>query len=918
MKKAKKVLALFLTIAEFMGLISFNSFDSNAKVIAPLTLRDVILILDVSGSMYGEPLEQTKIASINFCKKLLNDKTCNSQIAIIAYDNNTYVENFTSDISVLESFINSLEDLYGTNLESALSKAGDLLLSGGRFNSIKSVVIMTDGQPNDGTYDSSQSRKYPYDGYASAVYNTAWSTLKDYDRYTLGFFHNLYDSDKDAAVQLLEDIQNQGYYEVIDAKDMDFQFGTIVDDIVDENKNCPIIILPGVMGSNLYSSNTDFDEDHIVWLPDYESWDSADDYLELFGLGKRLSVTNTLFVKPPEDQTKLAKSDREFGARDEYEKLVNKLCDQYKDKRSVYFFSYDWRNSNVKSAEKLNEFIESLNTQKVTLVCHSMGGIVASCYAGKYTTDKLYQVITCGTPYEGSPSMINIIQNWDLMDDDKSSVVKEDWYDLGLGLFCGLTKKTKKEFPSVAELLPSRDYVDIVPMWRDAWQLFGIGDYRLTTDQYVDIAKKIIGEENYNNGAKIQDAIGSKNGNYGVLADFEDAYFIIGTGKPTISSIKFQWSNVDIDEIFSEDDIEYTIKGDGTVPYASATMAEFLNPDVNDHVIALNNTNHGETAYGDKGVDTILKILKKEAVLSDSPSDKKYIVVRIACPVDATIQKGSESLSSSFDDFAKNASFGRLDMLGENNDIKILCLEDWDDYNIDLNATENGNMDYSIRWFDSDNNLVDERTFYDVYFNEDTIMKTNTNKNDDTILEIDYDGDGNTDKTYSAVENGYGNNKIAFKQNDNCFIVEDKIIFANEIKASDFLSIVTTPDVDIYNLEGDDLSDNSLIGTGAEIALVNESDMELIDNYTFVMLGDINGDGRIVANDARTVLRASALLEQLDEDQFLAADTNLDREITAVDAREILRVSALLDSSQSWLDRYKNSALIPMYEQIYI
>ncbi|MDR1629591.1 MAG: N-acetylmuramoyl-L-alanine amidase [Oscillospiraceae bacterium] len=61
------------------------------------------------------------------------------------------------------------------------------------------------------------------------------------------------------------------------------------------------------------------------------------------------------------------------------------------------------------------------------------------------------------------------------------------------------------------------------------------------------------------------------------------------------------------------------------------------------------------------------------------------------------------------------------------------------------------------------------------------------------------------------------------------------------------------------------------------------------------LAGDVDGDGKITAADARTALRASAGLEALSEEQKKAADMNGDNVITAADARDILRKSAGLE-----------------------
>ena len=62
-----------------------------------------------------------------------------------------------------------------------------------------------------------------------------------------------------------------------------------------------------------------------------------------------------------------------------------------------------------------------------------------------------------------------------------------------------------------------------------------------------------------------------------------------------------------------------------------------------------------------------------------------------------------------------------------------------------------------------------------------------------------------------------------------------------------------------------------------------------------VIKGDVNGDGKITAADARKALRASARLENLNEKEKSAADINGDGKVTADDARTILRKSARLE-----------------------
>jgi len=92
-------------------------------------------------------------------------------------------------------------------------------------------------------------------------------------------------------------------------------------------------------------------------------------------------------------------------------------------KRRLYVFKYDWRQDNVKSAQKLYEFIETIKSNhnnpnlKVDIVAHSMGGLVSRYYLRYGDVDVLddndfpvnlkgaqnvRKVILLGTPNLGS------------------------------------------------------------------------------------------------------------------------------------------------------------------------------------------------------------------------------------------------------------------------------------------------------------------------------------------------------------------------------------------------------------------------------------------------------------------------------------------------------------------------------------
>jgi len=145
-------------------------------------------------------------------------------------------------------------------------------------------------------------------------------------------------------------------------------------------------------------------------------------------------------------------TDQEYGTQNWYKNLVKKLVQEFPNK-PIYFFSYDWRQSNEDNGRALMSFIDgNLKADKVDLVCHSMGGIVASSYIAQYGARKIRQLVTCGTPYEGAPRLISVVQNW--------NVVGDSTKDFFLGFLGGVTKSIKSSFPSAAQLVPTTQYVE--------------------------------------------------------------------------------------------------------------------------------------------------------------------------------------------------------------------------------------------------------------------------------------------------------------------------------------------------------------------------------------------------------------------------------------------------------------------------
>ena len=593
--------------------------------------------------------------------------------------------------------------------------------------------------------------------------------------------------------------------------------------IVDSN-DYPVIVVPGVMGSNLYQNG------EKIWSP------SLSELLVLKN-ADRLKISNDLSVKNydangnPIRQNNQGK--REYGANGSYKELVDGLCNS--TGKPVYFFSYDWRQSNADSANKLYEFIEKVKTQenvgKVDIVAHSMGGIVTSYYASHKFNDgtketagdeQINKVITCSTPYEGSPLLLEkalgttVLRN---VNSDYKGYLINSAVDACLYYLEGIKKDVKTKFPSMTQLAPSERLYNQTPWFRQSNVLRNI-NYAATTENMIKKGTEIMGTAldltgNPISGSAVENAgsyvydninkqysysyaknqlegydynsmtygeyaslcaedrhfgilygqsrnflsqIGKDGYNY--LRSMDNAYFIVGVNNYTPVSGAFSKDGNTVQKLI------YESKGDGTVPYASQTMMnglENLKDSAGKKRLYTFTTDHGGTsghteisydkAGAKKALDCVIALINDSGEpAADTATGKKHVGITIQCPVDVKIEKDGETLNSSDSDFSGMASFGRLDLIGQDGDVKSLCIDD-ELYNVQLTGTGSGTMDMDLEWYDENDELHVIKQFIDIPLTENTRLHFETNKDGITTLYADIDGDGTDDQKWYA-DNG--------------------------------------------------------------------------------------------------------------------------------------------------------------------
>lgn len=208
--------------------------------------RDIVLALDVSGSMAGTPMEETRKASTNFIETILEE---DASIGIVTYDSSAYrVSDFSVNKRSLESMVSSIRDGGGTNIEAGLKEADSMLTSSNAKKKI--ILLMSDGSPNEGKEGDELV------AYADEIKDSGVLI------YTLGFFESMGDS-KSSSQILMERIASDGcHYEVANADDLVFFFEDMADQINGQKYiyvriACPVDVSVTSQGQTLSSVEKD-------------------------------------------------------------------------------------------------------------------------------------------------------------------------------------------------------------------------------------------------------------------------------------------------------------------------------------------------------------------------------------------------------------------------------------------------------------------------------------------------------------------------------------------------------------------------------------------------------------------------------------------------------------------------------------
>ena len=263
-----------------------------------------------------------------------------------------------------------------------------------------------------------------------------------------------------------------------------------------------------------------------------------------------------------------------FGvARWIYNPLIIQLKEMgYHVGENLFVCHYDWRkNNNYIMVNYLKPMIKEVGerfpNQKIDLICHSMGGLVARCYIQgndyQYDIDKL---ILLGTPEEGALEAYYLWSTGRLMSGKEGNHFYQilakgyTWILLRLlNISLGLEnlEKIHKTFPSIGELIPSTDYGNILFYEEEG------GEYKPIPRSFMRYENHFLDELN-EKAYLLSQRVG---GVYSIVGyDFPTPEYLVVDGKKFLD---------DYEEIIL--DLVESTEGDGTVLLQSAILAGYNN-----------------------------------------------------------------------------------------------------------------------------------------------------------------------------------------------------------------------------------------------------------------------------------------------------------------------------------------------------
>ena len=181
---------------------------------------DIVFVLDLSGSMEGDNLDEAKAAVNTLTTSLGNRRDVNSQWKLVTFSSSASSKYSWTSANGINSTVRSFTDRScsgGTNYEAGLRAAGNVIKSG-RTNATKIVIFLTDGQPtyyvNDrGSNESGGGNYTTWDDYNGALEGAETITCDQFYAIGMGLPDDVgedhYDGVEESGYTVLQNVANK-------------------------------------------------------------------------------------------------------------------------------------------------------------------------------------------------------------------------------------------------------------------------------------------------------------------------------------------------------------------------------------------------------------------------------------------------------------------------------------------------------------------------------------------------------------------------------------------------------------------------------------------------------------------------------------------------------------------------------------
>ena len=579
--------------------------------------KEVVFLIDRSMYTDYNALADIKNQVSDLSDQLL--QAGNFSITVIAFNGNvTTLVRQSTDLNKIKNSLRYISPFGFSNPSLALEVANGI-----RYEEKKDVVLFTNVYPNLGPISNKGPftyRDHMYFRNANGFKNSRDSLADNTRLITVSNFSNLNNRDYAFAKRVFE--ENSDKYYAADKMNSEELVSSVRDYILGDEKHDrnldkkPIIFIPGIAGSELFKIDESLvspEEKAIgmvygdkersakrIWVPIGYDATKANDDLNLYS-------NENLYGLQQGDLRKVNVFERHAGPVAMYSSLLGTIMKNFPD-RPVYLFSYDWRKSNIDSAEKLAAFIDSITDGgkvKVDLIAHSMGGIVSSHYLREHD-DRVDKYLSFGSPYEGAPSAFNTLSSKSLVG---------GFLDVVIEKLVGIKPDVASSFTSMVELLPTQRMLEKYP-----YQFVSTGDLNsfqrilnsnssydkilqaaadakvsgLADLATVDMAMSNVSNDRYNQfieDSKLYRVNGERNGDV-LLMHRPNSMFFVGNNHPTVVSGYFPGNQDILHTVYGIS----TPEGDGMVPLYSATMGmtfEEMSPEIRDKFRVVNGDHIG-------------------------------------------------------------------------------------------------------------------------------------------------------------------------------------------------------------------------------------------------------------------------------------------------------------------------------------